>query len=40
MKFKRIAAVISAAAVVLALTGCGKNETPFGGTQHKAEGRQ
>lgn len=31
MKFKRIAAVISAAAVALALTGCGKTETPLGG---------
>lgn len=30
MKFKKVAAVISAAALALALTGCGKNETPFG----------
>lgn len=37
MKFKKIAAIISAAAVALALTGCGKNETSYGGntTQSK-----
>lgn len=38
MKFKKIAAIISAAAVALALTGCGKNETTYGGNTTQSKG--
>lgn len=38
MKFKKIATIISAAAVALTLTGCGKNETPYGGNTTQSGG--
>lgn len=38
MILKKVAAIVSAAAVALALTGCGKNETPYGGNTTQSGG--